>query len=199
MASYYNDLTMNSSIKSIIALMRNTNNTWGWLAIGFHWLTAITVLCMFILGLWMVDLNYYHAWYKTAPDIHKSIGITLFFLTLCRLGWRSINPSPAPLDSHSRLEIKIARLVHHLLYALLFCMMLSGYLISTADSRAIDVFKLFEIPAIIHGIDNQEDIAGDIHLVLAIMLIGLTLVHAGAAIRHHLVDKDRTLKRMLGR
>ena len=187
------------AIKKLMMQLRNTHDNWGWLSISFHWLTTITVLCMFILGLWMVDLSYYHAWYKIAPDIHKSIGISLFMLTLLRLGWRSINPTPAPLNSHSPFEIKAARLVHRLLYALLFGMMLSGYLISTADGRAIEVFKLFEIPAIIHGIDHQEDIAGDIHLMLAIILIGLALVHAGAAIKHHLVDKDRTLKRMLGR
>ena len=178
--------------------MCNTIKAWGWLAMAFHWLTALTVICMFIFGLWMTDLNYYHPWYTTAPDIHKSTGITLLFLTLLRLVWRSINLTPTPLDSHTRFEIKAARLAHILLYVLLFCMMLSGYLISTADGRAIEVFKLFEIPAIIYGIEHQEDIAGDIHLVLAIMLIGLALIHAGAAIKHHLIDKDRTLKKMLG-
>jgi cytochrome b561 len=88
--------------------------------------------------------------------------------------------------------------MHLLLYLVLFCVMLSGYLISTADGRAVEVFTLFEIPAIIYGMDGQEDIAGDIHFALAILLIGLVAVHAGAAIRHHFVDKDRTLKRMLG-
>mgnify|MGYP000627822475 CR=1 FL=1 len=179
--------------------IRNTHHRWGWLTIVMHWLTAITVVGMFFFGLWMVDLSYYHEWYKTAPALHKSIGITLLFLTLLRLVWRSINPTPAPLDSHSPFERQAARLAHTLLYVLLFCMMLSGYLISTADGRAIEVFKLFEIPAIIHGIEHQEDIAGDIHLVLAIMLIGLALVHAGAAMKHHLIDKDSTLKRMFGR
>ena len=77
-------------------------------------------------------------------------------------------------------------------------MMISGYLISTADGRAIEIFKLFELPAIIHGIAHPEDIAGDIHLTLAIILIGLVLLPSGIAIKHHLIDKDKTLKRMLG-
>lgn len=178
--------------------LRNTNDDWGWLAIIFHWVTAITVIAMFIFGLWMTGLDYYHAWYQAAPALHKSIGITLLLITLLRLLWRFINPPPAPLDSHSAFEIKTAQRMHALLYVLLFCMMFSGYLISTADGRAISVFKLFEIPAIIQGIDHQEDIAGVIHLTLAIILISAALLHAAAAIKHHLIDRDRTLKRLSG-
>ena len=98
--------------------IRNTHHRWGWLTIVMHWLTAITVVGMFFFGLWMVDLSYYHEWYKTAPALHKSIGITLLFLTLLRLVWRSINPTPAPLDSHSPFERQAARLAHTLLYVL---------------------------------------------------------------------------------
>ena len=146
----------------------------------------------------MTDLTYYHPWYKTAPDLHKSIGLILLLLTLLRLAWRFNNPVPAPLASHSTFEIKTARRVHALLYFLLLGMILSGYLISTADGRAITVFKLFEIPAIIHDIDHQEDVAGVIHLTLGILIICIALLHAGASIKHHLIDKDRILKRMLG-
>ena len=176
----------------------NSHDRWGWLSIIFHWVTAIMVMAMFIFGLWMVELDYYHAWYQKAPALHKSIGITLLFITVLRLGWRLINPAPEPLASHSAFEIKAAHLVHWLLYLLLFSLMISGYLISTADGRAIAVFKLFEIPAIIQGIDKQEDIAGVVHLTLAILLICVALLHAAAAIKHHMIDKDRTLKRMSG-
>ncbi|MCW8853281.1 MAG: cytochrome b [Gammaproteobacteria bacterium] len=182
-----------------MAEIRNTENNWGWLAIFFHWLTAATVFSMFIFGLWMTDLTYYHPWYKTAPELHKSIGLLLLLLTLLRLAWRFIDPAPAPLANHSAFEIKVAHRVHTLLYFLLLGMMLSGYLISTADGRAITVFKIFEIPAIIYGIDHQEDVAGVIHLTLGVLLVIIALLHAGAAIKHHLVDKDRTLKRMFGR
>jgi len=177
----------------------NSTDRWDWLAIIFHWLTAIIVVGMFIFGLWMTDLTYYHAWYKTAPELHKSIGMTLFVLTLLRLCWRLINATPVPLAGHSAFEIKTAQRVHALLYVLLLGMMFSGYLISTADGRAITVFKLFDIPAIIYGIDHQEDVAGVIHLGLAVVLISVALLHATAALKHHFIDKDRTLKRMLGR
>lgn len=92
----------------------------------------------------------------------------------------------------------MAGIVHFMLYLLLFMVMASGYLISTADGRGIGFWGLFEIPATLHGIEKQEDIAGIIHLILASTLIGIALLHAGAALKHHFIDRDSTLKRMLG-
>jgi cytochrome b561 len=89
--------------------------------------------------------------------------------------------------------------MHKALYALLFTVMISGYLISTADGRAISVFNIFELPALPWSIENQEDIAGDIHFWLACFLVGFASLHALAALKHHFIEKDHTLKRMLGR
>jgi len=177
---------------------RNTNTQWGWLAIGFHWISVITVITLFSLGLWMVDLTYYDPWYKQGPFLHKSIGVLLFLLTLARLLWRYINITPEKFYGHAAWEIRAARVSHVLLYILLFSVMLSGYLISTADGRAVEVFNMFSIPATIYGIEKQEDIAGEIHFVLALVLVGMSLIHSMAAIKHHFIDRDRTLKRMAG-
>lgn len=177
---------------------RNTNTQWGWLAIGFHWLSVITVITLFSLGLWMVELTYYDPWYKQGPFVHKSIGILLFLLTLLRLMWRYLSITPEPLNAHALWEIKAARISHMLLYILLFSVMLSGYLISTADGRAVEVFNLFSIPASVYGLEKQEDIAGEIHFVLALVLVGISLIHATAAIKHHFIERDGTLKRMIG-
>lgn len=176
----------------------NSSSQWGWVSISIHWLSALVVFGLFGLGLWMVELNYYHSWYRTAPFIHKSIGVSLFLLTVFRLIWRWYNVTPRPLQSHSKLEKNAAHLGHTLLYILLFALMFSGYLISTADGRPLEVFNLFELPAIIHGLERQEDVAGDVHRWLGWTLIALVAVHAAAAIKHHVYDKDVTLKRMLG-
>lgn len=177
---------------------RNSNTQWGWVAMGFHWITVITVIGLFSLGLWMVELTYYDPWYRQAPFIHKSIGVLLFIFTLLRLLWRYIDVKPDELHAHKQWEIRSARLSHILLYILLISVMLSGYFISTADGRAVELFNLFSIPATVYGIEEQEDIAGEIHLVLAIVLVSLSLIHALAAIKHHFFDNDRTLKRMTG-
>lgn len=179
-------------------MWRNSENCWGWVSILIHWLSAAIVIGLFGLGLWMVDLTYYDEWYRQAPFIHKSVGMIFLLLILFRLLWRKISPAPQYLQSHTSFERKIAVIVHSLLYALMLLIMLSGYLISTADGRGIDVFGWFEVPAIIYGLDAQEDIAGDIHLVLAVSLIVLVVLHMVGALKHHFIDRDSTLTRMLG-
>ncbi|MGD8926727.1 MAG: cytochrome b [Thioalkalispiraceae bacterium] len=179
--------------------LHNTQQRWGIVSVCLHWLTAITVVGLFILGLWMVELTYYDRWYNEAPFIHKSIGILLFVLTMVRLVWRYSHETPVAIASHTVLERKAARAVVVIIYLLLLTVMISGYLISTADGRGIDVFGWFEIPATVYGYNQQEDIAGAVHLVLAISLISLVVVHAVAALKHHFIDKDRTLLRMLGK
>jgi cytochrome b561 len=180
-------------------MWRNTDDGYGLVAVVLHWLVAVVVVGLFALGLWMVELTYYDAWYRRSADIHKGVGILLFFVVLARLGWRLVNPRPAPEPTHSRLERGAAAVTHALLYVLLFAVMAAGYLISTADGRAIDVFGLFSVPAIIAGLPGQADVAGDVHLALAIALIVLAGIHSLAALKHHFIDRDRTLFRMLGR
>lgn len=179
-------------------MLKNTKTAYGWISIMLHWLMAITIFGMFGLGLYMVELTYYDAWYKGSLDLHKSIGILLFGLLLLRTLWRWISINPSSADKHaSKFEITSAHLVHLGLYLLMFTLMLTGYLISTADGRGIDVFELFTVPAIPFSIDNQEDIAGEIHEILAWALVVLAGVHALAAIKHHFINKNNTLVRML--
>lgn len=178
-------------------MWRNTAKGYGLLAILLHWLVALAVVGLFGLGLWMVELTYYDDWYRAAPDLHKSVGIVLFVAVLIRLLWRAIDRPPAPIESHGPIERRAAALVHALLYALLLAVMASGYLISTADGRGISVFGLFEVPATLYDLPNQADLAGDVHLVLAVTLVALAAAHALAALEHQLVDRDGTLMRML--
>ncbi len=178
---------------------KNSTTHFGLIAIALHWLVALTVFGLFALGLWMTELDYYDSWYKQGPWLHKSIGILLFFTLLFRISWRLFTPPPVGLSSHKQWEVKISHVIQLLLYLLLLLIMLSGYLISTADNRSIDVFNWFSIPASITSIPNQADVAGWVHLVLASSVIGLVTLHAAAALKHHFVDKDQTLKRIIGK
>lgn len=177
-------------------MWRNTQDGYGLVSIVLHWLVALTVTGLFVLGLWMVDLGYYHPWYQRAPDIHKSVGVLLFAIMLARLVWRYTNPRPETFGSIA--ERKVAAWVHRIMYALMYLLMLSGYLISTADGRGIKVFDLFAVPASLSGGQIQADVAGKVHEWLAYALIALATLHALAALKHHLVDRDETLTRMLG-
>ena len=177
---------------------KNSGSEYGHLSLLLHWLVALAVYGMFALGLWMVSLGYYDTWYHKAPELHKSMGILLFAVMLLRVIWRFVSPPPAPLASYSPLVRYSAVAVHLLLYAMLFAIFISGYLISTAEGKPIDLFGLLPIPAIFSGYGAQADLAGDIHLWLAWTVVILSLLHGLAALKHHFIDRDTTLKRMLG-
>ncbi len=178
--------------------MKNTKQKYGWISILFHWLSLLIVLAMIALGVWMVDLDYYDSWYKAGPALHKSIGLSFFLLMLARVIWRTIQTQPESLPTHTKTEKKWGQIMHLALYGSIFLIMMSGYLISTADGRGILVFELFSIPGFDPFIENQEDIAGVIHEYAAYTLILMVIFHAGAALKHHIIDKDNTLKRILG-
>lgn len=161
----------------------------------FHWLSAILVIGLFAVGIWMVELTYYSEWYQKAPHWHKSVGFCLAIFTFLRLLWK-IKSVPPAIEG-SQFEKKAAISVHHLLYLLLFVLFISGYLISTADGRAIEIFNWFELPSLGAFINNQEDVAGLIHEYAAYSLIALVVIHALAALKHHFINKDNTLRKML--
>jgi cytochrome b561 len=165
-------------------------------SILLHWLMALIVFGLFGVGFWMVDLTYYSAWYKTAPHYHKSVGILLALLLLVRVFVLVKKGKPAALSSHSKTVQRVSKLIHLLLYLLLFFIVVTGYLISTADNRGIEVFNWFVVPGFGEFFDQQADRAGLLHEWLAYSLIGLVLLHALGALKHHFIDKDNTLKRM---
>ena len=157
---------------------------------------AVIIFAMFGLGLWMVELGYYDSWYHDAPYIHKAIGMLLLFALIFRFGWRLSNKRPNLMGA--AWEQFIALLVHRSHYLLLFAITISGYLIPTAEGVGIDVFGLFEVPASFSFTKKEADLIGMIHLYVAWAIIGLTSAHAAAALKHHFIDKDITLLRMLG-
>lgn len=178
--------------------MKNSRDHYGWVAITLHWLVAVAVFGLFALGFWMVELSYYDEWYRKGPDLHRSVGVLLFLVVVFRLLWRFMNPAPNALAGHKRWEVAAAHVAHALLYVLMFTAMVSGYLITTADGSAISVFGLFEVPSVTGRVKGMEDTAGVVHYWSTWALVALAGVHALGALKHHFIDKDETLRRMLG-
>ena len=161
-----------------------------------HWLSAIVIVGMFAAGLWMVDLSYYSEWYRTAPHWHKSVGILLAGLTLFRWFWQCVTMSP--IVEGKPFEKVAAKLAHRVMYIVLVVLFVSGYLISTEDGRAIDVFNWFSVPGAGALFEGQADLSGEIHFYAAWTLIVMAALHALAAMKHHLIDRDNTLRKMIG-
>lgn len=178
-------------------MLRNSQNRFGLIAIFLHWLVAIAILGLFAVGWYMVELSYYDALYNTLPDIHKSIGMLLVPVFLFKIFWTWYSPPPPPLVK-SPLERIGARLMHVLLLLLIGVILFSGYLIPTAEGAPIDVFGWFSVPAGITSIPAQEDLAGVVHEYSSYALIALVVLHALAALKHHFINRDNSLRRMLG-
>jgi len=163
---------------------------------AIHWLSALAIIGLFAVGLWMVDLSYYSEWYRTAPHWHKSIGLLLAGLTAFRMIWKLVTASPRV--EGASYEIVGAKLAHLAMYAILLALFVSGYLISTEDGRGIDVFNWFTVPGLGALFENQADIAGQVHFYAAWALILIAAAHAIAAFKHHFINKDNTLRKMIG-
>ena len=177
--------------------LRNTRERWGAVSQSFHWLIVLLILALAIVGLVMDELprtpKYF--WVYTA---HKSMGITVLALMLARLGWRLYAGAPAPVAGTPGWQAAIAGITHWLLYALALAMPLSGWLYDSASGlRPFRFFGQFAVPKLVAPNEWLADLARDAHGLLFWVLVVLVAAHAGAALYHHLFQRDDTLLRML--
>lgn len=166
-------------------------------AIALHWLTAILIATNLLLGLSMVPLPisprklHWYLW-------HKSIGITIFLLTGTRLAWRVIRPHPRPVPM-PQWQRRAATMSHVMLYVLLIITPISGWLYSSATGVQVVYLGLVPLPNLLPKDKALGDALKIVHVTLNSVLFGLVCVHAAAALKHHLVDRDTVLARMLPR
>jgi cytochrome b561 len=177
-------------------MLKDSRTGYGWITVGIHWVSAMLVLFLFGLGVYMVDLGYYDEWYHKGPALHISLGLILLFITVFRLIWRTSNPTPPDL-SDKRMNNLAAKVVKISLYGLLFIIFMTGYLITTAEGKPAAIFDVIKIPAITELSADNVDLAGEIHEILAWIIVILSALHAAGALMHHFVLRDRTLVRML--
>ena len=117
-------------------------------------------------------------------------------LVVARMVWKLVTRSPAPLAGLSKLQIWVSKLTHAMLYALMLGMPLMGWVMSSAGGYPVKVFGL-EIPAIVEKNPELGKLANQLHELGGYVLIGLILLHIGAAIYHQFIRKDGLLARML--
>lgn len=164
------------------------------LAIVLHWLMALLIFAGFPLGLYMIDL-------PLSPDklklysYHKWIGVTVLMLVAVRLGWRLTHTPPLP-DSVAAWQRRASAIVHGLLYLLMIAIPLSGWLMSSAKGFQTVWFGVLPLPDLIGKDKALGDLLAEIHKILNFTLLGLVVLHVGAALQHHFIERQPFLQRM---
>lgn len=179
--------------------LHNSPGRYGLVTKALHWLTATLILGLVALGWYMVDLTYFDRWYNQSLLTHKALGMAVLVLGFITLAWRALSPSPAALPGLPPWQRRASTAVHHLLFVMIFLLPVSGYLISTSAGKSIDFFGWFSIPPLIEVGGTLRDVAIETHFWLAYGTAVLAALHAGAALKHHFIDRDDTLARMIWR
>lgn len=161
-----------------------------------HWLIAVHMLGLIALGWWMIDLTYYSQWYNLAPFLHKAFGITVFLLGIALLIYRSARPMPKDHSGHTAMEVVASKIAHWILFIAVLTIPISGYLFTTAKGEGVSIFGLFTLPALVPVSNTVRDLAIDFHIYASYGLLAVIAAHAAGALKHHVVDRDRTLRRM---
>ena len=177
-------------------MLRNSRTRWGALSQLLHWLTAALIAAQIALGLIGTSLPLGMSKLATLAR-HKSLGITILGLVIIRLAWRTANPTPALPTNLKRYERALARATHAGLYALLIALPLTGWIMSSARGFPVSWFNLVQLPNLVGRSDALYHVMVSVHVTLAVTLCVILGLHIAAAIKHHFVLKDDTLRRML--
>ncbi|MBT0568972.1 cytochrome b [Curvibacter sp. CHRR-16] len=172
-------------------------------AIVMHWLLALVIFGLFGMGLYMADLPFSPTRLKLY-NWHKWVGITFLALTVLRLVWRLTHRPPELPASVTAAMPAWQRMAHHgthhMLYVLFFAVPLIGWAYSSAAGFPIVVFGVLPLPDFVPADKALAELIKPWHELSAFALVGLALLHIGAALKHHFIDKDGLINRMrLGR
>ena len=194
----------------------NKNTKYTNVAIALHWLIGIAILFMFVLGWIMTELPTQTP--KTTSfdifnlglitwgveeeqsqrsfyfNLHKSVGLSLLMLIVLRMYWRFTHRPPAFLNSMKLWEKRLAKATHHSLYLLMFLIPLSGIIMSAGSKYGIKWFGIKVIP----GFDDKaiRELFYEFHEIFGLLLLLILILHILGAVKHSIVDKDGTLRRM---
>lgn len=174
----------------------NTKAAYGWAAIALHWISAVGVIALYFLGEAMEEAGG-RAEEAAARDLHVSVGMLLFTFMLARLFWSFSQPHPASLEKNRWLRLA-AIAVHLLFLAMIAVLLATGPLIIWSAGRPIEVFDWFAIPSPFPGrVEWLHEGGEEVHELASKLFWPLIVLHVGGALKHLVIDRDRTLQRML--
>ena len=164
-------------------------------AIGLHWILFLIIAASWALGFYTADLPFspqklkYVSW-------HKWAGVTIFVLAALRLAWRLAHPPP-PLPSMPAWQLRGATAIHALLYAFMLVIPITGWLFSSASGVPTVWFGLWQLPDLVDRNKAAADLLRTVHATLNWTFAAIVLGHVAFALKHHFVDRDDVLRRML--
>ncbi|WP_353475131.1 cytochrome b/b6 domain-containing protein [Salipiger sp. H15] len=182
--------------------LANTKTAYGAVTRSLHWLTALGILIMIPLG-WIAHVAPWATEAELATkaqlfSVHKTIGVTLFFLALVRILWALTQVKPAPLHPERRAENLAAETVHWLLYSTLVIVPLSGWVEHAATEGFAPILWPFgqDLPFVPNS-DRVAETAASVHFLSQWLLVASLALHVAGALKHAVIDRDGTLARML--
>lgn len=157
-----------------------------------HWMSAVVILSLLIVGFVMGDLE--EPFKFQIYDMHKSFGVLALVLILIRIPVRVKNPI-SPLEGTPRADVIKAKAVQGLLYITMLIMPISGILMSQSGGHEVAFFGM-ELPMLVAESEALNGLTHEMHEITSFVMIALLLAHIGASLYHHVKLKDETLKRM---
>ncbi|CAG9176949.1 cytochrome b [Cupriavidus respiraculi] len=174
-----------------------TPHAYGATAIGLHWIVALLILGAFALGLYMTGIPGFTPTKLKLYSWHKWLGVTVFALALIRVLWRLTHAAPPVAAGTPAWQATAAHAVHRLLYALIVVVPVTGYFYSLSAGVPVVYLGVWPLPVLIEPNDTAKEVLKQAHIWLNYLMAAIVAVHAAAAVKHHAVDRDGTLGRML--
>lgn len=179
----------------------NSTTSYGTVTKTFHWLTALLIITAVALGgianRLPYETNDQLAFKAQMFSFHKTLGVIVFAVALARIIWALTQPKPGPLHPERTLETKLAELVHWLLYISLVAVPLTGWIHHAASAGFAPILLPIgqDLPLVPKDESVSELFAG-LHWLWSKIMIGSILLHIAGALKHQIIDKDATLRRM---
>ncbi|MCG8427331.1 MAG: cytochrome b, partial [Chromatiales bacterium] len=170
--------------------------------VTLHWVVGIMMLGLLVSGIYMAESEVFalYPW-------HKSFGVLVILFAIARVGWRIKNGWPAHVGEYTPIEKMLSKVVHYLLLIGTILMPLSGVVMSAMGGYGVSLFGLELVAMNLDPANPQEVIpingtlawlGHSVHAYAGYAVIAGVLLHVAGAVKHHVIDKDGTLRRMLG-
>jgi cytochrome b561 len=172
----------------------DTSNGYGWISIALHWLTAVIVLAMFVIGTMSQSTD--RDEYLRLVHLHTTIGMSAYVLLWGRIAWRFVVGHPGPLPKQGGIFFSIGRYFHFLMLIAIGVMLLSGPLMVWTAGDAIGVFA-FAIPSPVGKLEGVQHVLRTVHGYTASFILAAMILHVLAVFKHAVLNRDGTFDKIM--